>query len=586
MFLYFFFVIFVSLVYVSLYIGNRHTMTINWLRFFSFLTIFLLSFLNTWGSNRKELLDELDRTIDTRPELMLRKERGITQIKQELAHSRKDDLATRLRLSESLWQEYSAFNTDSASYYAEQMYKLATSLNDRPHIIYAILHRADALMTAGMFKEAFDLLATIRSCSQNPDYATIYFHLCRTLYGYMTDYAVTPTERAAYQHCTKLYRDSVLACYQRKTSMWRMVYADALTVDGHAAEGVKVMLPYKPSGDSRFDAAYSYTLAEAYRGAHDQQNAFDYYVIAATNDMKNDTREYIALRKLAMMLYEEGDIDRAYRYLSICMEDAKACNARLRVLEILDSFPVINGAYLAKKHQQQERLIWAIVVISLLAVLLLVAYCYVVKQKSKLLNTRQRLWEANNGLKEANRQLKEGNELMEKQKCQIAENSYLKEIYIGRYMDQCSSYLDKLDHLRRNLRKLVEHGGQKELQAFFISSSKELNNELTEFYDNFDATFLELFPNFVNEFNALLQPDEQIVPKDGHQLNTELRIFALIRLGITDSAKIAQFLRYSITTIYNYRTRVRNKAAGNRDDLEKMVAMIGRNDNNTSTGTT
>ena len=124
------------------------------------------------------------------------------------------------------------------------------------------------------------------------------------------------------------------------------------------------------------------------------------------------------------------------------------------------------------------------------------------------------------------------------------------------------------------------------MQAFFISSSKELNNELSEFYDNFDDTFLELFPNFVNEFNALLQPDEQIVPKDGHQLNTELRIFALIRLGITDSAKIAQFLRYSITTIYNYRTRVRNKAAGNRDDLEKMVAMIGRNDNNTSTGTT
>ena len=124
------------------------------------------------------------------------------------------------------------------------------------------------------------------------------------------------------------------------------------------------------------------------------------------------------------------------------------------------------------------------------------------------------------------------------------------------------------------------------MQAFFISSSKELNNELSEFYDNFDDTFLELFPNFVNEFNALLQPDEQIVPKAGHQLNTELRIFALIRLGITDSVKIAQFLRYSLTTIYNYRTRVRNKAAGNRDDLEKMVAMIGRNDNNTSTSTT
>jgi tetratricopeptide (TPR) repeat protein len=542
--------------------------------------------IQTWGGDRNALLQELDRTIDMRPELMQRKERGITQLKRELLRVQSYDLQAAMHLSESLWQEYSGFNSDSASYYADQMHHAADQLHDQPHMIYATLHKAEALMTAGMFKEAFDLLVPIRSCSKDPPYATIYFHLCRTLYGYMTDYAVTPNERALYDHSTTLYRDSVLSCYQRGSNMWRMICGDDLTDRRQPQKALKTLLPFRPTGDRHFDAAYYYTLAEAYMAAGDRDQAFDCYTQAAINDMKNDTREYASLRKLAMLLYEQDDVDRAYRYLSICMEDAKACNARLRILEILDSFPTINQAFLAKKHKQQMRLVWAIIAISLLAALLLVAYRYVVKQKRRLLDARKRLYHANEEMKAVNRQLKESNLLMERQQQQIAENSYLKEIYIGRYMDQCSSYLDKLDHLRRSLRKLVDHGGEKELQDFFTFSSKELNKELLDFYDNFDDTFLELFPTFVADFNALLQEGEQIVPKPGHKLNTELRIFALIRLGITDSVKIAQFLRYSTTTIYNYRTRVRNKARGNRDELEKQVQKIGRVDSEQSQPTT
>ena len=174
--------------------------------------------------------------------------------------------------------------------------------------------------------------------------------------------------------------------------------------------------------------------------------------------------------------------------------------------------------------------------------------------------------ELNEELHHSNSQLKEMNHT-------LSETNYIKEEYIGRYMDQCSTYLDKMDLYRRSLNKIAAAGKVEELYKA-IKSSQFLEEELKEFYANFDMTFLQLFPNFVEEFNALLV--EPMQPKAGELLNTELRIFALIRLGITDSTKIAQFLRYSVTTIYNYRTRVRNKALGERDEFEAKVMKIGK----------
>jgi hypothetical protein len=292
--------------------------------------------------------------------------------------------------------------------------------------------------------------------------------------------------------------------------------------------------------------------------------------------MKSDTREYISLRKVATILFQEGDIDRAYKYLTICMEDAKACNARLRILEILDTFPIINEAYMAKKHQQQMIVLGVLIAISLLALCLLFAVRYVMRQKKYVVMARQHLANANDKLRDMNNQLLQYNKEIKQQNQLIAENSYLKEEYIARYMDQCSVYLEKMRQVRTHLNKLLSTGQMKELKEAVKVSNKEVENELAEFYDSFDDTFIQLFPDFVNEFNALLQEGEEIVPKSGHKLNTELRIFALIRLGITDSVKIAQFLRYSTTTIYNYRTRIRNKARGDRDELEKQVINIGK----------
>ena len=221
---------------------------------------------------------------------------------------------------------------------------------------------------------------------------------------------------------------------------------------------------------------------------------------------------------------------------------------------------------------------WALVSISLLSRNLCLGIFYVYKQMKKVAAARREVIDANKRLKELNDELHLSNAQLKEANHSIAENSYLMEEYIGRYMDECSVYLEKMVNYRRSLGKIAATGNVEELYKN-IKSSKFIEGELKEFYTNFDNTFLQLFPTFVEDFNALLADDEQISLKAGERMNTELRIFALIRLGITDSVKIAQFLRYSVTTIYNYRTKVRNKAAGDRDLLEQEVMTIGKSKN-------
>ncbi|KAA4631882.1 hypothetical protein F3B51_29455, partial [Bacteroides ovatus] len=320
-------------------------------------------------------------------------------------------------------------------------------------------------------------------------------------------------------------------------------------------------------------AMITYTLSEAYRLEGDKKGQKHFLALSAIADLKSAVKEYVSLRKLASLVYEDGDIDRAYNYLKCSLEDATLCNARLRTLEISQVFPIIDQAYQLKTKRQQQEMKISLICISLLSVFLLVAIFFVYKQMKKVAAARREVIDTNTLLQELNGELHDSNSQLKEMNHTLSEANYIKEEYIGRYMDQCSTYLDKMDLYRRSLNKIAATGRVEELYKA-IKSSQFLEEELKEFYANFDMTFLQLFPNFVEEFNALLV--EPMQPKQGELLNTELRIFALIRLGITDSTKIAQFLRYSVTTIYNYRTRVRNKALGERDEFEAKVMKIGK----------
>lgn len=530
------------------------------------------------SSRADSLLLKLDQAIKERPIYMEQKELKLVELKRQLHRQIPDE--ERFAILGTLLDEYRSFNTDSALHMAEEREQIAIRLGNREYIDNARMNKADVLGMTGMYKEVMDLMRNIHIDRLPVDIHPYYYHIYRTVYGLMADYAVTAYEKKLYTELTDKYRDSLLLVNKDNLLIHTLIQSDQYNVRNEYDKAIRLLTDYLAlQKDYEHDVAIcAYTLSESYRLKGDKEKEKEYLIVSAMADMKTAVREYISLRKLAVLLYQEGDIERAYSYVKICMEDADACNARLRKLEILEIFPIINDAYQQKTEKQQEQMKWALVSISLLSLFLLLAIFYVYKQMKKVAAARREVIDANKRLKELNDELHLSNAQLKEANHSIAENSYLKEEYIGRYMDQCSVYLEKMDNYRRSLGKIAATGNVEELYKN-IKSSKFIEGELKEFYTNFDNTFLQLFPTFVEDFNALLADDEQISLKAGERMNTELRIFALIRLGITDSVKIAQFLRYSVTTIYNYRTKVRNKAAGDRDLLEQEVMTIGKSKN-------
>lgn len=530
------------------------------------------------SSRADSLLLKLDQAIKERPIYMEQKELKLVELKRQLHRQIPDE--ERFAILGTLLDEYRSFNTDSALHMAEEREQIAIRLGNREYIDNARMNKADVLGMTGMYKEVMDLMRNIHIDRLPVDIHPYYYHIYRTVYGLMADYAVTAYEKKLYTELTDKYRDSLLLVNKDNLLIHTLIQSDQYNVRNEYDKAIRLLTDYLAlQKDYEHDVAIcAYTLSESYRLKGDKEKEKEYLIVSAMADMKTAVREYISLRKLAVLLYQEGDIERAYSYVKICMEDAAACNARLRKLEILEIFPIINDAYQQKTEKQQEQMKWALVSISLLSLFLLLAIFYVYKQMKKVAAARREVIDANKRLKELNDELHLSNAQLKEANHSIAENSYLKEEYIGRYMDQCSVYLEKMDNYRRSLGKIAATGNVEELYKN-IKSSKFIEGELKEFYTNFDNTFLQLFPTFVEDFNALLADDEQISLKAGERMNTELRIFALVRLGITDSVKIAQFLRYSVTTIYNYRTKVRNKAAGDRDLLEQEVMTIGKSKN-------
>lgn len=530
-----------------------------------------------------QLLNELDVVISERQKYADEKETRIKYTKESLKKA--DTEEQKYSLYCDLINDYKSFNTDSTLLYAQLQLKSAQQLNNQCYIDLSQMNISEVMYLTGMYKEALERLNSVNRTTLDQSLLPFYFHLYRTLYGQMADYSITEQEKNEYQRLINLYRDSILVVNPESSLIYTMVKADKYSAHNEYDKALNILYQYmeekKPENHDL--ALITYCLALAYGSTGDKEKEKRNFIISATHDLKSATKEHISLRRLAYLLYEEGsDIKRSYNYLKCSLEDANYCNARLRTIEASTIFPIIEKSYQQETSRQKEQLVILLVCISILSVFLILAIYYVYKQMKKLSVARHEVSLANNclhilnsDLQNLNNKLQCSNQKLQDTNFTLSDSNYIKDEYIGKYMDQCSIYLDKMENYRRNLNKIaVTEKPEKLFKA--IKSSQFIEDELKEFYDNFDETFLNLFPGFVEQFNALLVEKESIQLKPGERLNTELRIYALIRLGITDSTKIAHFLRYSVTTIYNYRTKLRNKAAGERDEFEKKVMKIGK----------
>lgn len=537
--------------------------------------LILFPFTGVWAISLSDsLLLRLDQTVKGRILYSNERAERIHLLNKQLDSAPSDE--ERYSLYGQLFTEYHSYNTDSSLYIARERFKVAGRLKNPEHLDDSRMNIAEIMGTTGMFKEALDLMNIIDRAVL-PDYLLgNYFHLYRSLYGLLADYSVARQEKDKYAKLTDMYRDSLLSVHDSASTTYKLVLADRLNLQGRYEDAIRIMDDYYQDhqDDEHVNAVVTYTLSESYRLKGDEEKEKYYLILSSISDLKSAVREYISLRKLAVLLYKEGDIDRAYFYLKCAMEDAILCNARLRLLEILEIFPIVNQAYQDKIEKQQKQMEISLILISVLSVCLLLAIFYVYRQMKKLSLARQEVIRANERLKEVINELHQSNAQLKEMNHTLSETNYIKETYIARYMDLCSAYLDKIELYRRSLGKIASSGKVEELYKA-IKSTRFIEEQLEDFYTSFDETFLHLFPTFVEEFNDLLAENEKIQLKPGERLNTELRIFALIRLGISDSTKIARFFRYSVTTIYNYRTKMRNRAAGERDDFDRKVLKIG-----------
>ena len=535
---------------------------------------FLLPNILFSANSADSLIIRLDVVVENFQIYSNQKEGNLNRLKDLLRYTSSNQ--QQYEICSQLFDEYNSYKSDSALVYARKKLDIAQRLNNPRNITDAKLNLADILGTVGMYKEALDILSLVKSIRPYQDLIGYYFHINRTIYGSMSDYAVSLQDKAKYDYLTAVYRDSILIVNPSSSSPHIIVRSDQLIVQKQFEEALKLLLSYFPTIEkNKHDRAIiAYGISMAYHGLNDRVNEKKWLTISAINDIESATKQYISLRNLAFFLYEEGDIHRAYQYIRRSLEDALFCNARLRTFEISQMMPIIDKAYQQQSSSSQRLMLDSLISISLLSLFLIVALALIYRQMKKIYTARRELGNVNIQLNELNNALQTINKELNDTNYTLNEANIIKEEYIGRYMDQCSVYIDKMDDYRKQLSRMATAGKLEDLFCK-IKSKQFIDDEITEFYHNFDSTFLQLFPDFVEELNNLLIESERIQIKQGHLLNTELRIYALIRLGISDSVKMSHFLRCSLSTIYNYRTKIRNKALGVRDEFEEKIALIG-----------
>ncbi len=527
----------------------------------------------------EQYISALDDAIADRSKYMRIKENRIDSIKSIAMQSMNSKPEQQYGDYVALINEYMNYSLDSALHYAKIARSVALKANN-----YNL--RADADMniayiynlTGLMTKDAYDIFSRLDRDALSGKYIGRYYILGLQIYYNLANQAFDAQINAKYRTIAQAYRDSALH-YSPDNEI---IKANKYIENGNYEKARKVASKGLSERETSPDAAARFHVLAKICGL--QNNAMQrkqYLAQAALLDMVNGTREYMALQELARMLYDEGDTERAYRYIHRSISDAIACNARSRMLEMSKDIPIIDTDYDRKQAETRFKLYTACTAIGILSVLLLAISIYVHKRNQKLQvakllqETLNKQLEAGNmeqsrlneELRRLNGDLQQANTEWEVLNGKLQQANRIKEEYITLFISLCSQYLSKMEGYRNNLKKIAARRNFDMLYNA-IKSDVEINKEIEEFYIQFDKAFLHLFPTFVDDFNKLLQPDCKIKLKNDERLNTELRIFALTRLGIHDSEKVAAFLRCSVSTIYNYRTKMK-KCAIDRDDFEE-----------------
>ncbi|MQP10476.1 transcriptional regulator [Prevotella copri] len=528
------------------------------------------------NKNIKDLYEQLDQAIKQSQYYINQKESRITKIKKQ---SRQGHTPQQLLTAYyKLYEEYKAYQSDSSIYYIHQAIDLAKRNNMKSDITKLRSLLALQYSTSGAFTEALHVLQSIDKKTLNnsnkKDYYIAFYHVYGEL-GFTNINIDTELSQEFYskQDC---YRDTLFSILSPNSEDYLMRKEVLLTNQNKLKEALKIndiRLSKCKKGSHEYGivAYYRYLI---YRSLKDEDMVKYWLLQSAICDVKCAINDQASLWILAEILSKEKDVERSYKYINFSWKANKKFCTRIRSWQISPVLGTIDHNYHAELKKANHRLIFAIICVSLLVIALALLTFYVNKQKSYLSKARNELKKTNTQLEELNNKLSSANGMLKASNDKLNESNGVKEEYIGQFLGACSHYIDRLDQMRLNVNKMVKNKQYNELYSM-TKSSEVKEHELEELYANFDKVFLNLFPNFVEDLNGLLKEECQIHLSSPNKLSAIVRVFALIRLGIDDSTKIAEFLHYAVNTIYNYRAKLRNGAINDRNEFEKKVRELG-----------
>lgn len=553
-------------------------------------------------------LDSLDALITKHDLFEQQRENEIQKIK---VNSENLSPYQRFELNDSIFNAYLAFNPDSALKYANENLILARQLNDKKLEIRANIKISYAYSSTGQLNGAMEVLNGIDKNDITQDLKIEYFgHLCH-IYARLAEYSdKRDSMRGHYYNKEFMYADSVLD-YMPPTDEYYLVYRGWRDQrQGNVPQLIDDLERHFSinQNDSYINSQLLYLLANLYK-VIDSDKYLNYLIDVAEMDIKIANSDSRAFTDLANELFRRGKTEEAHKYISYGLDLALMSNNRVRMVSMIEDMNKIQQENF--KIQQLSNLylrksLWGL---GGMALLLIIAIILIVNQFRKLSVQRKKESTLNDRLNDTNAKLNDtnaklhdsnlnlsnniaeltrmhkalkdaktevdklNNQLIAANKALQEQNS-IKEEYIGFVLLLCSDYLSKLDEYRKNIRRKVNTGKFDDLRQF-TDSPLLMQKEIKEFHKSFDAIFLRVFPTFVDDFNSLLQPDQRFVLKDNYTLNTDLRIFALMHLGITDSGKIADFLHISLQTVYNSRLKTRGKAI-KRESFDSDIQNFGK----------
>ena len=539
-------------------------------RYVAILLLFLTTISSAMADTTSDLIQRVDSIMDNISQIYGKKQARIDFYKNMAEKSRKPE--TLLSAYDKLYDEYFVFQFDSAMVYVDKAIQLADRIGDKYHYDKSRIEKASLLAVGGLYGEAMGLLGEIDSVKLDEDLRFTYTITHYYVYTYWADYCHDNTYSPRYRERADSYLKQAVAMLRPSDSyydfFWGEYYIYVERNDQRALQHYFKTLKTAPV-ESRWYAMASYAIANNYSANNDNSKYEEYMLRACISDLLNCTRENLAMQDLAMYMFKKGDdnILLAERYINFAMDDAKNYNNRLRIIEISQKLPVIVSTYREKLSSQNSLMRMALLGVSVLCVFVVVLLYFYSRQNRQLARHRHELSQSNHLLSSLNEKLNSLNS-------RLLDTNSRRERLAKLYIDLCAKYIDRLSKFEVLVKRKIKVGQVNDLLNT-ASSSRLSEEDAATFMNSFDTAFLDLYPSFVTEFNALLREDEQIVPPHKGRLTTELRIYALIRLGVKESSEIAALLFYTPRTIYNYRSTIKSRAR-NRETFESEVEQLCR----------